>query len=116
MLLSGPHVQTEYGLLLSTIGFVYGNFVWSGLRTLIVTVVFLERNSKDFHQYLVPSKEPKDPPIPTPLSKKQAADPLETADVTRTEQRRTDWRIVKQLMVHVWPRGGWKTRGVVSRC
>jgi hypothetical protein len=29
------------------------------------------------------------------------------------EQRKSDWRIVKKLMGHVWPRGDWKTKGTV---
>ncbi|KAF4571690.1 Iron-sulfur clusters transporter atm1, mitochondrial [Pleurotus pulmonarius] len=66
-----------------------------------------------YYQHLAPPKDPKDPSIPSPPPKNGAADPLQTADVTRAEQRRTDWRIVKQLMEHVWPRGDWKTRAIV---
>ncbi|KAJ7300740.1 P-loop containing nucleoside triphosphate hydrolase protein [Mycena albidolilacea] len=33
--------------------------------------------------------------------------------VTAKEQRRTDWRIVKTLGKHVWPKNDWKTRGTV---
>jgi hypothetical protein len=29
---------------------------------------------------------------------------------TAAEQRRTDWTIVKRLMINVWPRNDWKTR------
>lgn len=29
---------------------------------------------------------------------------------TAAEQRRTDWTIVKRLMVNVWPKNDWKTR------
>lgn len=38
---------------------------------------------------------------------------LETADVTKAEQRRSDWHIIKSLMGHVWPKNDWKTRGTV---
>ncbi|KAG5221774.1 Iron-sulfur clusters transporter atm [Salix suchowensis] len=47
-----------------------------------------------YYQHLAPPKESKDSPIPTPPPKKKAADPLESADITRAEQRRTDWRIL----------------------
>ena len=33
--------------------------------------------------------------------------------VTPTEQRRSDWSIIKKLMQHVWPRNDWHTRGRV---
>ncbi|KAJ6620068.1 P-loop containing nucleoside triphosphate hydrolase protein [Mycena sp. CBHHK59/15] len=33
--------------------------------------------------------------------------------MSATEQRRTDWRIVKTLVKHVWPQNDWKTRGTV---
>ncbi|KAJ7679190.1 iron-sulfur clusters transporter ATM1 [Mycena polygramma] len=34
-------------------------------------------------------------------------------EVTKKEQRRTDWRIAKTLVKHVWPENDWKTRGTV---
>ncbi|KAJ7683693.1 P-loop containing nucleoside triphosphate hydrolase protein [Mycena rosella] len=37
----------------------------------------------------------------------------ETENVTVQEQRRTDWRIIKTLVKHVWPKNDWKTRGTV---
>ncbi|KAJ7447026.1 hypothetical protein B0H11DRAFT_2162166 [Mycena galericulata] len=37
----------------------------------------------------------------------------DTPHVTAQEQRRTDWRIVKTLVKHVWPKHDWKTRGTV---
>ncbi|KAJ7471401.1 P-loop containing nucleoside triphosphate hydrolase protein [Mycena galericulata] len=43
-------------------------------------------------------------------SPKRAPD---TSHVTAQEQRRTDWRIVKTLVKHVWPKHDWKTRGTV---
>ncbi|KAF9533950.1 iron-sulfur clusters transporter ATM1 [Crepidotus variabilis] len=32
---------------------------------------------------------------------------------TAAQQRRTDWTIVKRLMVNVWPKNDWKTRAIV---
>ncbi|KAJ6512665.1 P-loop containing nucleoside triphosphate hydrolase protein [Mycena sanguinolenta] len=37
----------------------------------------------------------------------------ESEIVTAKEQRRTDWKIVKTLIRHVWPKNDWKTRGTV---
>ena len=34
-------------------------------------------------------------------------------DTAAREQRRNDWRILKKLMVHVWPKQDWRTRGTV---
>ena len=40
--------------------------------------------------------------------------PASTPDaVTRAEQRRIDWKIIRRLMHHVWPRYDWNTRGRV---
>ena len=33
--------------------------------------------------------------------------------VSRAEQRRTDWSIIRKLVQHVWPRNDWYTRGRV---
>ena len=35
---------------------------------------------------------------------------LEPTVPTAAEQRRTDWTIVKRLMINVWPKNDWKTR------
>jgi len=32
---------------------------------------------------------------------------------TKTEQRRSDWAIIKQLLSNVWPKNDWRTRGTV---
>lgn len=37
----------------------------------------------------------------------------ESTSPTAAEQRRTDWTIVKRLMINVWPRNDWKTRYTV---
>jgi ATP-binding cassette, subfamily B (MDR/TAP), member 7 len=34
-------------------------------------------------------------------------------DNTAKDQRRNDWNIIKKLMVHVWPKQDWRTRGTV---
>jgi ATP-binding cassette subfamily B (MDR/TAP) protein 7 len=43
-------------------------------------------------------------PHPTPTSK---------ATVSNAEQRRRDWAIVRRLLVHIWPKDDWETRGRV---
>lgn len=32
---------------------------------------------------------------------------------SRAEQRRSDWSIIKRLLVNVWPKNDWKTRSTV---
>jgi ABC transporter ATM len=44
------------------------------------------------------------PPTPPPDSSSHDSIP------TNAQQRRTDWRIIKRLMINVWPRNDWKTR------
>ncbi|KZV62418.1 P-loop containing nucleoside triphosphate hydrolase protein [Peniophora sp. CONT] len=34
-------------------------------------------------------------------------------NVSRAEQRKRDWRIIKQLMPHIWPKNDWGTKGRV---
>jgi ABC transporter ATM len=43
-------------------------------------------------------------PQPTPTSK---------ATISNAEQRRRDWTIVRRLLVHIWPKDDWATRGRV---
>jgi hypothetical protein len=43
-------------------------------------------------------------PLPTPTSK---------ATISNAEQRRRDWAIVRRLLVHIWPKDDWETRGRV---
>jgi len=47
------------------------------------------------------------PPTPPPDSSSHDSIP------TNAQQRRTDWRIIKRLMINVWPRNDWKTRLIV---
>lgn len=52
--------------------------------------------------------------IVKPPVKKQIPDLVgEVADVSQAEQRRSDWSIIKKLMLHVWPKGDIRTRGTV---
>jgi hypothetical protein len=46
----------------------------------------------------------KESPQPTPTSK---------ATISNAEQRRRDWSIVRRLLVHIWPKDDWTTRGRV---
>jgi hypothetical protein len=43
-------------------------------------------------------------PQPTPTSK---------VTISNAEQRRRDWSIVRRLLVHIWPKDDWATRGRV---
>jgi hypothetical protein len=43
-------------------------------------------------------------PHPTPTSK---------VAISNAEQRRRDWSIVRRLLVHIWPKDDWGTRGRV---
>ena len=45
------------------------------------------------------------PPIPPPDSP-----PSQDSIPTNAQQRLTDWKIIKRLMINVWPRNDWKTR------
>ncbi|KIY51772.1 iron-sulfur clusters transporter ATM1 [Fistulina hepatica ATCC 64428] len=38
---------------------------------------------------------------------------LESENITNAQQRKADWRIVKKLTEHIWPKNDWKTRGTV---
>lgn len=51
-----------------------------------------------------PSPGLNESPQPTPTSK---------ATISNAEQRRRDWFIVRRLLVHIWPRDDWVTRGRV---
>jgi hypothetical protein len=54
------------------------------------------------------------PPIAQPTTKTPPKDLVGGAEhVTQAEQRKSDWKIIKRLMVHVWPKDDWKTRGTV---
>ena len=55
-----------------------------------------------------PAPEGANPTAPAAVPKPAPADHPSAA-----EQRATDWKIVKQLIQHVWPKGDWKTRGIV---
>ena len=46
----------------------------------------------------------KESPQPTPTSK---------TTISNAEQRRRDWSIVRRLLVHIWPKDDWATRGRV---
>jgi hypothetical protein len=55
-------------------------------------------------------------PNPPPTAPKKNSIPQSANDDTRfsvSEQRKDDWNVVKKLIVHVWPKNDWKTRGTV---
>ncbi|KAJ3888465.1 iron-sulfur clusters transporter ATM1 [Lentinula edodes] len=56
-------------------------------------------------------KPPKNGPAST--STADALNPLEQPQITAAQERRSNWRIIKNLMVNVWPKNDWKTRGTV---
>ncbi|KIK66870.1 hypothetical protein GYMLUDRAFT_37940 [Collybiopsis luxurians FD-317 M1] len=65
-----------------------------------------------FYQNLASQSKPdksSQPPQPAPGS----LNPLEPAQVTAAEERKSNWKIIKNLMVNVWPKNDWKTRGTV---
>lgn len=64
--------------------------------------------SRSYQQMASPPPKKDDPP-------KQAVEKraVESESVTAKEQRQTDWRIIKTLVKHVWPKNDWKTRGTV---
>lgn len=72
-----------------------------------------------FQHKPLPQKGSLIPPTPTPLSKpslslKKDSDFVTKGDVpTPAEQRRSDWGIIKRLLVNVWPKNDWKTRWIV---
>ncbi|KAJ3993728.1 P-loop containing nucleoside triphosphate hydrolase protein, partial [Lentinula boryana] len=51
--------------------------------------------------------------VPASASTPGHSNPLEPPQVTAAQERRSNWRMVKNLMVNVWPRNDWKTRGTV---
>lgn len=54
----------------------------------------------------VASESSPPPPPTTTTSKSKLA-------ITNAEQRRRDWSIVRRLVVHIWPKDDWGTRGRV---
>lgn len=56
-----------------------------------------------------PENAPKVPKKPSQLEDIVS----ESQNVTAVEQRRSDWTIIKKLLVNVWPKNDWKTRGIV---
>ncbi|KAJ7592656.1 P-loop containing nucleoside triphosphate hydrolase protein [Mycena floridula] len=56
-----------------------------------------------------PPKVPAESVSPSP----QPKDPLQLVNVSKAEQRRSDWTVIKKLLENVWPKNDWKTRGTV---
>ncbi|TFK36675.1 iron-sulfur clusters transporter ATM1 [Crucibulum laeve] len=56
---------------------------------------------------------PPPPKIDSKLSSNPVNADLDGKEPTRAEQRRSDWTIIRRLMVNVWPKNDWKTRGTV---
>ncbi|KAG6840934.1 Iron-sulfur clusters transporter atm1, mitochondrial [Blastosporella zonata] len=66
-------------------------------------------SSRRMFQRLAPKPQVPAPPK-TPPSTPEGP---KAEDTTSKEQRKTDWIIVKRLLVNVWPKNDWKTRGTV---
>ncbi|KAJ3912781.1 P-loop containing nucleoside triphosphate hydrolase protein [Lentinula edodes] len=67
-----------------------------------------------FFQNLAPEDRPKPPRNgPASTSTADTLNPLEQPQITAAQERRSNWRIIKNLMVNVWPKNDWKTRGTV---
>jgi len=58
------------------------------------------------------STPPQDPSKP-PTSSSKPPDAPPSDIPTQAEQRRSDWSIIKRLMINVWPKNDWKTRWTV---
>ncbi|KAF5374457.1 hypothetical protein D9615_009128 [Tricholomella constricta] len=71
--------------------------------------------SRRAFQHLAPKPEQTLADPKRPAQEKGALKPTagKEEDPTAKEQRKTDWNIVKRLMVNVWPKNDWKTRGTV---
>lgn len=66
-------------------------------------------------QHLAPENpkpvQPKQTPPPNPAQKSPPKE--EDTHPTNAEQRKSDWKIIKQLLANVWPKNDWRTRGTV---
>lgn len=66
-------------------------------------------------QHLAPENpkpvQPKQTPPPTP--QKPPPPKEEDRHPTNAEQRKSDWKIIKQLLANVWPKNDWRTRVTV---
>ncbi|GAV99405.1 iron-sulfur clusters transporter ATM1 [Lentinula edodes] len=61
-----------------------------------------------------PEDRPKPPRNgPASTSTADTLNPPEQPQITAAQERRSNWRIIKNLMVNVWPKNDWKTRGTV---
>jgi len=80
------------------------------LRTPHVASTLLQAQQRHHFGHLA-NKPPPTPtePKPSPSSKPD----IDTVDVSKAEQRRSDWTIIKRLLENVWPKNDWKTRGTV---
>jgi hypothetical protein len=56
---------------------------------------------------------PKPDAPPTTATKPAQTKVPEEEEPTAKEQRKSDWGITKKLLVNVWPKNDWKTRGTV---
>ncbi|KAF9037705.1 iron-sulfur clusters transporter ATM1 [Panaeolus papilionaceus] len=52
-------------------------------------------------------------PPPTSIPPSPSTKPTEDQHPTKAEQRRSDWAIIKKLIINVWPKNDWKTRATV---
>lgn len=62
-------------------------------------------------QHLAP--KPDSPPTATTAKSTPKNTSEEEAEPTAKEQRKSDWGIITKLLVNVWPKNDWKTRGTV---
>jgi hypothetical protein len=70
--------------------------------------------SRRAFQDLAPGPEKVQTPPSATVKRPSVTKELYSSDVvTAKEQRRNDWNIIRKLMVNVWPKNDWKTRGTV---
>ncbi|THV04497.1 P-loop containing nucleoside triphosphate hydrolase protein [Dendrothele bispora CBS 962.96] len=60
----------------------------------------------------VDQPKPQSQPVPS-SSPSITQSPEPEVQVSAKQERRNNWKIIRQLMINVWPRGDWKTRGTV---
>ncbi|KAL4245855.1 Type 1 protein exporter [Abortiporus biennis] len=68
---------------------------------------------RKFHRIAPPSKgSPLSSPLPKDIIPVTPV-PVPYHQLSRKEQRKRDWKLIKQLVVNVWPSNDWRTRGKV---
>jgi len=106
---SGPETRTSY----ARHGIPFTSSLSSSTPFTATAGISFAGQRRRFYQHMsakpespqtAPKTEPDAAGAKPPPSKPSADNP------TNAQQRRMDWKIVKRLMVNVWPKNDWKTR------